>query len=382
MEKKILRGITWAHSRGYTSIMAVAQRFMEMYKDVEITWEKRSLQEFADAPIEELAQRYDLLIIDHPWAGFAAKHGILLPLQEYLSTEYLKDQERNSVGKSYISYDFNGFLSALAVDAATPVAVYRPDYFERVKDRVPQTFDDVLSLAKAGKVIYAGIPINLLMDFYMFCVTAGYEMFNKEEVVGREAGCEILEEMRALASMCTRDIFNWDPIAVHEALAAEEKYVYCPFAYGYTNYSRKGYAKNLLKAGDVVSYRGKNLRTVLGGTGLAVSSACQNKDVAVKFAEYAASPLIQKTLYFEAGGQPGHRGAWTDLECNRRSMDFFRDTLRTLDESYLRPRYSGYLYFQDRGGAFIREYLMHGGNASSVLENMNQLYRESMEVDV
>ena len=88
MEKKILRGITWAHSRGYTSIMAVAQRFMEMYKDVEITWEKRSLQEFADAPIEELAQRYDLLIIDHPWAGFAAKHGILLPLQEYLSTEY------------------------------------------------------------------------------------------------------------------------------------------------------------------------------------------------------------------------------------------------------------------------------------------------------
>ena len=30
------------------------------------------MQEFADAPVEKLAEAYDLLIIDHPWAGFAA----------------------------------------------------------------------------------------------------------------------------------------------------------------------------------------------------------------------------------------------------------------------------------------------------------------------
>ncbi|MBC5689427.1 extracellular solute-binding protein [Mediterraneibacter sp. NSJ-55] len=380
-EKKILKGITWAHSRGYTSIVAVSQRFMELNKDVEITWEKRSLQEFADAPIEELSKRYDLLIIDHPWAGFAAKHGILLPLQKYLSAAYLKDQEENSVGKSYVSYDFDGFLSALPIDAATPIAVYRPDYFETTGEKVPQTFKEVLELAKKGKVIYAGIPINLLMDFYMFGITAGYTMFNGEEVIGREDGCTVLEEMRRLSSLCTKEIFDWDPIAVHEALSSEEKYAYCPFAYGYTNYSKEGYAKHLLKACNVVSYKGEHFHTVLGGTGLAVSAACENRETAVKFAEYAVSPLIQRTLFFEAGGQPGHRGAWLDEECNRRSLDFFKDTLRTLDESYLRPRYSGYLYFQDRAGSYVREYLMNGGNPAEVLENMNKLYRKSMEVD-
>ena len=68
----LLKGITWSHSRGYTSITAVSQRFCELNPGVSIEWEKRSLQEFADAPIENLAKAYDLLIIDHPWAGFAA----------------------------------------------------------------------------------------------------------------------------------------------------------------------------------------------------------------------------------------------------------------------------------------------------------------------
>lgn len=378
-EKKILKGITWAHSRGYTSIVAVSQRFMELNKDVEITWEKRSLQEFADAPIEELSKRYDLLIIDHPWAGFAAKHGILLPLQKYLSAEYLKDQEENSVGKSYISYDFDGFLSALPIDAATPIAVYRPDYFETTGEKVPETFEEVLELAKKGKVIYAGIPINLLMDFYMFGITAGYTMFNGEEVIGREDGCAVLEEMRRLSSLCTKEIFDWDPIAVHEALSSEEKYAYCPFAYGYTNYSRRGYAKYLLKANDVVSFNGVPLHTVLGGTGLAISAKTKYTEEAVDFAAYAASSEIQKTIFFDNGGQPGHRSAWLDGENNRRCMNFFQDTLYTLDHSYLRPRYSGYLEFQDNAGDFVREYVMNGGNPQKIICKLNELYLISKE---
>lgn len=381
MNKRTLKGITWGHSRGYTSIVAVSQRFAELHKDIEISWEKRSLQEFADAPIEQLAKKYDLLIIDHPWAGFAAKHGILLPLQEYLPEDYLADQERNSVGSSYTSYMFGGVLSALPIDAAAPVCVYRPDFFEKSGEKVPESFEDVVELAKRKKVVFAGIPINLLMDFYMFCVTSGAEMFSEGKVVDRETGAEALEEMRNLASLCPREIFDWDPIAVHESLAADSGYFYCPYAYGYSNYSKEGYAAHLLKAGNVVRYKGKKLSTVLGGTGLAVSAAGANIEDAVRFAGYAASPLIQRTLFFEAGGQPGHRVAWADEECNRRSLDFFRDTLHTLDEAYVRPRYSGYLYFQDRAGDHVRQYVMNGGNVMEVLDKLDSLYRESMEVE-
>jgi hypothetical protein len=41
-----LKGITWNHSRGLLPMVATAQRFSELYPNVNITWEKRSLQQF------------------------------------------------------------------------------------------------------------------------------------------------------------------------------------------------------------------------------------------------------------------------------------------------------------------------------------------------
>ncbi len=72
MSTIVLQGITWGHSRGYTPLVAFSQRFSELHPGVEIIWQKRSLQEFADFPIEQLTRQYDLLIIDHPWVGTAA----------------------------------------------------------------------------------------------------------------------------------------------------------------------------------------------------------------------------------------------------------------------------------------------------------------------
>ncbi|HBM3260418.1 TPA: extracellular solute-binding protein [Klebsiella michiganensis] len=372
-----LRGITWGHSRGFTSVVATAQRFSELNPDVEIVWEKRSLQAFADGDLDELARLYDLLVIDHPWAGFVAEKAILLPLQDHLAKAYLDDQAANSVGGSHESYLFNGFQSALAIDAATPVAVYRPDHLQQGEFALPETWQDLLALARSGKVIYAGIPINLLMDFLMLCATRGGTWFDEKSIASRDTGIEALEALRELASHCSKEIFDYDPIAVHEQLSTRDDWSYCPFAYGYSNYSRAGYARYLLKATDVVSWHGEPLKTVLGGTGLAISAKCQHKEAALAYASYTASAEVQKTLFFDNGGQPGHRGAWLDEEVNRRSLDFFADTLPTLDRSAKRPRYSGFLNFQDHAGDLVREYVMNGGNSSAVFASMNALYQKS-----
>lgn len=146
------------------------------------------------------------------------------------------------MGKSHLSYNFNGFQSALAIDAATPVAVYRPDYFADQGATLPTDFEDVVELAKTGCVAFAGIPLNLLMDFYMYCATTTSSFFEDEDnIVDRAVGIEALENMRRLACLCRPEIFGWDPIQVHEALAADSGLYYCPYAYGYTNYSRRGY---------------------------------------------------------------------------------------------------------------------------------------------
>ena len=172
-----LKGITWNHSRGFTSIIGVSQRFSELNPGIDIVWEKRSLSEFESKPIQMLARDYDFLIIDHPWAGFAAKHNVLLPLNNYLPVDFLADQAENSVGKSFISYNFDGFQAALAIDAASPISVYRPDKMDA--SQVPHDFEEVVELAKTGAVIYAATPTYLLMDFYAMCATSGGSLLTR-----------------------------------------------------------------------------------------------------------------------------------------------------------------------------------------------------------
>ncbi len=374
-----LKGITWNHSRGFTSMVATAQRFSELHPNVEILWEKRSLQAFADEPIDQLAKRYDLLVIDHPWAGFAARHRVILPLDQHLPGEFMKDQAQNTVGRSHESYSSGGHQWALAIDAATPVAASRPDLFKANGLSIPETYDDLLDLSKKGLVIMPGIPQDTLMNFYMMCCTLGEDVCTgEEEVVSPDIGVEALKLLRALVVKMDPQIFDWNPIRVYEAMTQTDKYLYCPWAYGYSNYSRSGYASKLLHFHDMVDIGGKGKAiSTLGGTGLAVSAQCREIEMAMHYAQYVASPECQQSVFFGGGGQPGHRSSWTDGHTNALTADFFKNTLPALDRSFLRPRYNGHMYFQDRAGAPIRDYLINGGEEKALLDQLNRLYIKS-----
>ncbi|MFC0330595.1 extracellular solute-binding protein [Paenibacillus sepulcri] len=377
----LLKGMTWNHTRGYLPMVATSQRYSELHPEVQIQWEKRSLQQFADMPLQQLVDAYDLLVIDHPWAGYAAEQGVLLPLNLTLSAAYMQDQAEGTVGASHASYQFHDRQTALAIDAATPVASWRPDLLAASDIGVPETWEDVLALAGTGKVAFPAIAIDSLMNFYMFCLALGETPFlNKEYIVSRETGILALDKLRELAALCSGEIFGRNPIATYEAMAADgTELAYCPFAYGYSNYSRRGYAANLLEFGDLAEYEGKRLQSTLGGTGLAVSSSTRHKEHALAYAAFAADPLTQRTLFTESGGQPGHRSAWLDEDNNKRCLNYFGQTLPALDRAFVRPRYNGYLAFQDHAGDDVRDYMMNGGNAAAILEKMNGLYRDSQK---
>ncbi|SDJ08848.1 multiple sugar transport system substrate-binding protein [Pedobacter sp. ok626] len=380
MSDKInLKGITWNHSRGFVPMVATAQRFSELNPSVEITWEKRSLQQFADFSIQELAQRFDLLVIDHPWAGFAAKTQSILPLDTYLTKAYLDDQRVNTVGHSFESYSYDGHQWALPIDAATPVASSRPDLLKKHGFELPASFSDLLKLADKGLVAFAGIPIDVLMNFYTFCCSLGEDPCQQEDlIVSRYTGVKALQMYRELASKIHPDNFKRNPIQVYEAMTLSDDIAYCPFAYGYSNYSRNGYARKPLHFHDMISLDGEtNLRSTLGGTGLAVSSGSKNIEMAVKYAAYVASPACQQTVFFDNGGQPGYLSAWTAADVNAKSSNFFANTLPALQRAFLRPRYHGHMFFQDHAGDIVRDYLMNGGSELLVLEQMNKLYVES-----
>ena len=377
-----LKGITWNHSRGFTSVVATAQRFHELNSNVEITWEKRSLQAFADEPINELAKRFDLLVIDHPWAGFAARTEVILPLDKFLPKDFMDDQVANSVGKSHESYSFNNHQWALAIDAATPVAASRPDLFKKHGLELPNNWDDLVKLARKGLVAIPGIPQDTLMSFYMVCCTLGEDVcLTQDFVVSESTGLQALELLGELGMHIHRECYDMNPIKVYEAMTLTDQFAYSPFAYGYSNYSRNGYARKILKFHDMVSINENPLITTLGGTGLAISAQCQHKDIAAKYVEYVADSQTQKTVFFDNGGQPGHRTAWEDEYTNAQSLDYFKDTLPALDRSFLRPRYHGHMHFQDNSGEPIRQFMMNGGDPKKVLNHLNELYANSLELN-
>ena len=343
MEKIIIKGITWGHSRGISPLLAFSQRFSELNLGVEVQWTKRSLQEFADFPIEKLTEQYDLLIIDHPWVGCAAATNCVLPLEGYLSKEYLQDQLDNSVGQSHQSYNYNGHQWALAIDAATPAASYRPDLFEKNNTSLPVVWDDLITLAREGKVAVPAIPIDLLMNFYMFCIASGTTPFlNEQEVVNFESGKAALLLMKELYALVDQKMFQLNPIGVAELMTSTDDYFYCPFAYCYSNYSREGYSDKKIKYADMVYVNNQRLKSTIGGTGLAVSAFSQHKDIAVAFLTSIVSPKCQSTFYVENGGQSGHKSAWTSQQNNLLCNDFFSTLLPVIENGFIRPRYNGY----------------------------------------
>lgn len=375
-----LKGITWGHSRGITPLLAASQRYTELHPDVEICWKKRTLQEFADFPIEQLTHDYDLLVIDHPWVGCAAATKCVLDLNGYVSRSYMDDQFCNSVGNSHQSYQYDNGQWALAIDAATPVASCRFDLLQNNRIGIPKTWDDVIKIAKLGKIAVPGIPIDMLMNFFMACIAHGQKPFqNDGQVIDEETGIKAIEMLKQLYSLADPKMFECNPIAIAELMTTTDDYWYCPFAYGYSNYARAGYAKHVLHYTDVVSFHHKKLRTTIGGTGLAISAFSKHIITAVDFAVWIASGELQRTLYIQHGGQPAHRSAWTDESANLLTNNFFWETLPAMSNGFVRPRYYGYLDFQDSAGEPLQQCIRYNGEAKQALHEINRIYQNSFK---
>ena len=360
-------------------MVATAQRFGELHPEVTITWEKRSLQAFADSPIEELAKSFDLLVVDHPFMGFAEKNDVLLELGERISPAVLADHAANSIGSSHDSYSLHGKRWALAIDAATPISGWREDLMAQHGLRPPSDWNQLLELARSGFVAIAGIPVDCLMNFFMLCHAAGEEpCVRPNTIISREVGMVTLERQAELTRLLPDYTWNSNPIKVWDRIAhASAGPLYCPVAYGYSNYARNGYAPNRLRFGVPPKLNGRRLRPTLGGTGLAISARCQDVAAALDYAIQVADARWQRTLYFDSGGQPAHGAAWGDANVDRAANGFFSETLPAMEDSWVRPRYCGYLNFQAEGGTIVRDFLIGKTSATETLAELDSSYRRS-----
>jgi multiple sugar transport system substrate-binding protein len=375
-----LVGIAWDHSRAMPPLVATAQRYEEMYPGVRIHWQKRTLDEFGHAPIDLLAQKFDLIVVDHPWAGFCFEKELVHDLKPLVPAAALIELEKNSVGRTFNSYVWNGKILALPIDAAAPAPSWRSDLLERVGVQAPRTWEDAVALAQRKLAVIPGFNADLFLHFIMLLRALGAEPFGEPDMIApREIMRHAIGLLHELTLPMPAEIFDMNPIQIAERMTTTDEFAWNAFAYAYNNYARPGFASKRMRFGDLISLEpgGPPLRSVLGGTGIAISANCKNVAAAVDYALFTANGHTQKTIYVQAGGQPSHRAAWDDELADRLCGGFFSSIRATQEQAIVRPRYSGYVALQTDGGKALQAHLRDGRSLDTTMEVLDQLYRAS-----
>lgn len=383
-----LRGMTWSHPRGHQPMLAATAALRERRPEIEIDWDARSLQGFEDEPISELATRYDLIAIDHPFVGEAA--GILHQLDELLDPAFLAAQQAGSVGASHASYQWQERQWALAMDAAAQVSAYRTDVLARHGLTPPRTWAEVVALADQlpapWRISFAANPTHLLATFYTLChqnhrgrpFDDGRPGWFGINGLAREAAVPALASLRELLARSDSSATAQDPIAVLGAMANDESIAYAPFVFGYVNYAHAEFARHRLAFADAPVF-GSVPGTLLGGVGIAISASTRFPDHAARFVEQICDPDFQRSGYVQSGGQPGHRSAWTDPSADELCGGFLSGTIRTLDESFVRPRLPGYPRFQQEAGVALHRGVLAGEPPERILTELDECWRSFVQ---
>lgn len=373
-----LMGITWQSRRAVDPLLASMPAFRAAHPGIDIQWTARSLAGFEFEPVEQLARRYDLIILDHPFMGDVARKGYLLSLDETTA-----GTDSDYVGPSLATYRFGEHTYAVPVDAACQVAVSRPDLMQRLDQAPPNTWKDVLDLgqtaARQGLKLAIGLTgVHSLMTFFTLMAGLGAPCAATPDqpLCDAPAAGEALALMRALLSFCPPQVLDWNSIKLHEMMVAEDLFAYCPAVYCYATYAEAD-QRRPLRFADLPGVAGPSPKgSTIGGTGLAISAHCAEPDAARTYARFAAS--VDAQLGFARNhGQPARVEAFGDAVIDQTFGGCFSATRASLEGSWIRPRYAGYLGFQEQGGQLIESHLRGDIGEAALLEKLCSAFAAS-----
>ena len=333
---------------------ACSEAWEELHPEIALAWHNRSLTDFGDEPVEAVAHRYDLVMIDHPFCGTAEATATLRPLDDLLAPELLAALAADSVGPSHASYTFHGRQWALATDAACQVAAVRDDLLAGAP--APATWDDVLALARAhpGRVAVPVAPAQAMCAFLTLCANAGRPAAeDPARLVDPETGLWALDLLSELYRLGPREALAWEQPDVLSRLTAGRDLVYVPIV-SVSSRTRATIAwQRPCRFLDLPSAGAGPVGGILGGAGLAVSATSAYPAEAAAFAAFASGAEAQRALVGPAGGQPGSRTAWTAPELDSAAHGFFSGTRATIEQAWVRPRERWWPAFQLEGGRLL-----------------------------
>jgi multiple sugar transport system substrate-binding protein len=340
-----------------------------------VEWAARPLSGFELQPIAELAREHDLVILDHPFTGDIAKAGCLLPLDALL-----EGTAKNFVGPTLETYRYGGHIWALPVDAACQVAVSRPDLLRELRAEVPKSFSEVMSLGELGrrrslKLAIALQGVHALMTFFTMMASLGAPCATDPdaELCDAPAAREVLRALRALVRLCPDEVLSWNSIALHDQMVGRDDLMYCPAVYCYATYAEAD-QRAPLRFHDLPGLASaRPAGSTIGGAGFGISASCREPAAAFSYARYLFLADTQRR-FAALHGQPARVEAWEDAEIDERFGGCFTATRQTMEGCWIRPRYPGYLSFQEKAGALLEHHLRGDLAEPSLMDALRGLH--------
>ncbi|WP_345800867.1 hypothetical protein AAIB33_15550 [Microbacterium sp. AZCO] len=353
-------GLTWDHPRGRHALEAAAAR---VGAGDTLRWEVQPLEGFESAPIDELAARYDLLVLDHPHLGDALATESLTPIDELFDSALVAAWSTAAVGPSLASYRMAGRLWALPLDAATQVCARVPAL---VPD-APRTWDEVRALAAEGLVALSLAGPHAFLSLCSLAVALGDDPGRGADLFDRETATEALSLLAALSATAPAGTSGLNPIGLLDRMRDRGDIGCVPLVYGYVTYSSPRVAFS------DAPHAGGRIGSTIGGTGIAVSRRRTPSPEVLEHLAWLLDPRTQTAFIPAHDGQPSAAAAWDDEGVDAAASGFYSSTRATIDQSWVRPRFAGYIPFQSAASAVVRDALA-SGRLSAALDDLQSLY--------
>ena len=342
-----LRGLAWDHRRCWGPLEASVGRAGRPATPRSRSPGTGAASCFGEAPLEAVLGAYDLVVFDHPFVGEIAEGGLMVPFDEHLSVEEKAFFERDSVGKSWQSYQRQGRQWALPIDAACQVASYRPDLLSGLGGAVPAqprrgAGAGARGARQDGKWI--GLPL-VPTDAMCLILTFTDPPAEGEDFVDRAAIERAIGELRELAELVHPLSRSWNPIRCYDHMIAQRRRRLRALRLRLRELRRPAPSAphaRLRRRAD-----GRAPRAPCSAA--PASASAPGRQTAMRRSPMrcpSARPSIQRGELCR-----GRRAARLAAGLARRRAstrpprNFFADTLKTIQASYLRPTHAGFLAF-------------------------------------
>jgi len=357
------RGLTWDHPRGRHALERAAVSPGLIGGDT-LTWDVQPLEGFESAPLPELAQEYDLIVLDHPHLGDALAADCLVAIDDLFDERRCDTWRRAAVGPSFASYRMGGRLWALPLDAATQVSARRVD-------RVPEAPSDwaaVRALAARGGVALSLAGPHAFLTLCSMAVSLGDRPGRGAglfEPAGALAALDMLTEVAASVPSGSQ---TQNPIALLDRMRDVGDIHYIPYVYGYVTHS-----SSLLSFGAPPAHEGR-IGSIIGGTGIGVTRRTPPSQALLEHLAWLLSPSVQAGFIPDNDGQPSVASAWENPRVDAAATRFYSATRDTMEQSFVRPRDVGYTAFQSWASARVRDVVLGHATAAATLTELEDRF--------